>query len=168
MATEALSRRNFLRARLRPKHAPVRPPWTSESSIGTLCTGCGACVGACPENIVSLDAAHRPVLDLRHAECTFCGACAAACAEPVFARDTRPFPHVVAIGTRCLTLSGVMCRTCGDACPEEAIRFAMRLGGPAVPDLSEERCTGCGACIATCPNEAISVVTPSGEVRHAG
>jgi ferredoxin-type protein NapF len=126
-------------------------------------------VDACPAEIIALDAANRPALDLRHAECTFCAACVDACAEPVFFHDLHPaFPHVAEIGTRCLTLSGVTCRTCEDVCPEDAIRFAMRLGGPAIPELSFTQCTGCGACIAACPGEAIAVGTRPEETRHGG
>jgi ferredoxin-type protein NapF len=61
------------------------------------------------------------------------------------------------ISDACLTHAGVVCQVCGDACPERAIRFALRRGGPPVPSLEEDRCTGCGACAPVCPAGAISL-----------
>jgi len=46
------------------------------------CTGCGACVGACPESAVHLEAG-RPITDRE--QCTACGACVSAC--PAEARE---------------------------------------------------------------------------------
>ena len=153
----SLSRRKFLSGRLRNAPAPLRPPWTDETSILDACTACGACVGACPQGILAAGADGRPVLSFAENECTFCGACAEACPEPVFASlDTRAFAHVVAIGTSCLAGKGIHCQTCGDTCPEGAIRFRPRIGGPPLPELRADACTGCGACIAACPAEAIS------------
>jgi ferredoxin-type protein NapF len=160
LTAEALSRRNFLRARLKPGPPPVRPPWTTEAAVKDFCTGCGACKDVCPTGVIALDGEQHPYLDFRAAECTQCGACAEACEAPVFTRSLVPaFAHIAVIGTSCLTFQGVMCRTCGETCREGAIRFHMRIGGPAIPELSEQDCTGCGACIATCPGDAITAGT---------
>jgi ferredoxin-type protein NapF len=51
--------------------------------------------------------------------------------------------------------------SCRDACPEQAIVFRPRIGGVFVPDPTEEACTGCGACIAPCPTQAILLVERS-------
>lgn len=48
------------------------------------------------------------------------------------------------IGSTCLTLGGVGCGSCADACPEAAIRLRPRLGGPPVATLDARSCTGCG------------------------
>ena len=63
----------------------------------------------------------------------------------------------LAISDACLARAGVVCQTCGDACPERAIRFALRRGGPPLPGVDEDRCTGCGACVPVCPVSAISL-----------
>ncbi len=162
----SLSRRRFLTGS-RPKE-PFRPlpPWVSPATAAQ-CTGCGACVSACPTGIVSL-AGGNLGLDFTFGECTFCGACAEACPEPVFDQK-RPAPalrHVIEIGENCLPRSGVVCQSCRDACPEQAIRFAPRIGGPFLPVLNESLCTGCGACVAPCPVAAIDA-TPRREKAHA-
>jgi ferredoxin-type protein NapF len=159
------SRRNLLLGLRQSTPPPVRPPWTSETSIAEACTHCGACAEACGPGLISLGAGGLPALDFTAGECTFCAACADACPEPVFpdvAERKRAFSHVVAIGSTtaaspCLTHRGVVCQTCRDECPEAAIRFAFRIGGPAVPQVVEDLCTGCGACIAACPADAIEI-----------
>lgn len=141
----------------------VRPPWSREASIAAHCTGCGDCAVACPEQIIRLDARSHPVVDFGQSECTFCAACADACAVPVFTldHDGPVFPHHMAIEASCLARRSVVCQTCGDACPEAAIRFRPVLGETPSPELDVDRCTGCGACVGICPVGAIAVVHSS-------
>jgi ferredoxin-type protein NapF len=154
------SRRRLIFGQRDHRPPPVRPPWSSEASIAAHCTGCGDCAVACPEQIFRLDGRSRPVVDFGRGECTFCGDCAEACVAPVFtARENGPaFPHRMAIGAGCLARRSVFCQTCGDACPEAAIRFRAVLGEPPRPELEADRCTGCGACVGICPVGAIGVV----------
>ena len=35
------------------------------------------------------------------------------------------------------------------------LRFTPRQGGVPVPQLEEDRCTGCGNCVSVCPVSAI-------------
>ncbi|NIX75927.1 ferredoxin-type protein NapF [Microvirga terricola] len=161
-----LGRRRFLTGRIVARASAIRPPWTTEETIASSCVHCEACVTACPQGILQLDADRLPAVDFSGAECTFCGACAAACPEPVFAeQNSAAFFHIAAIGEACFAARGIVCQSCGDACPENAIRFKARIGEPAQPVLSEDLCTGCGACIVTCPTSAITVSTR--ESRHA-
>ena len=152
-APEGFSRRGFLTARPAPGFRPL-PPGASMATLAA-CTGCGDCVAACPQQIL-LVAEGRVAVDFSLDECTFCGACATACPEPVFS-DSRAMQHVAAISDACLARQGVTCMSCRDACPEDAIRFIPRMGGPFLPDLSPAACTGCGACIAPCPADAIAM-----------
>ncbi|NRG18191.1 ferredoxin-type protein NapF [Rhizobiales bacterium] len=161
LAATDLSRRNFLTGRARTAPPPLRPPWTREEAIASACTGCGACIDACPEAILSPGSNGRPMLSFAENECTFCRACADACPEPVFLEaNERAFAHVAAIEESCFAKTGVHCQSCGDACPETAIRFRPRLGGAPVPEIEAGRCTGCGACAAICPAHAIIMNTP--------
>ncbi|MEQ8603190.1 MAG: ferredoxin-type protein NapF [Marivibrio sp.] len=152
------------RALLRGRPAgppPVRPPWTDEARLADACTRCGACLSACPEDILVAGSGGLPAVDF-HAgggECIFCHACVDACPEPVFeAERDPPWRLSVTIAQdRCLPHAGVHCEACRDACPEGAIRFAPRLGGPPTPEILPERCTGCGACVGVCPEEAVAI-----------
>lgn len=161
-------RRAFLTGRrASPQPEGIRPPWSRAASVAISCTGCGACAPACPQGIVALDEAKRPVLSFSTSACSFCGACAQACPEPVFDLSLPAFTHVAAIGASCFASRGIVCQSCGDACPESAIRFRPRLGGPALPELSADRCTGCGACITACPAQAIAAQPRPMEAAHA-
>ncbi|QJP15197.1 ferredoxin-type protein NapF [Starkeya sp. ORNL1] len=165
MGRQGLDRRTFLSGGFAAEHL-VRPPWTRDSVIAEACSGCGACIPACPQSIISLDRRRRPVVEFDAGECTFCGRCADACPEPVFDRSIAPFPHIAVIGDTCFPARGIVCQSCGDACPEMAISFRLRLGGPALPFIAADRCTGCGACIAACPADAIAATVPKREAPH--
>ena len=156
-----LSRRDLLSGRPGRRPAPL-PPGVTAASLAA-CTGCGACVSACPEAILQI-VDGRVSVDFGHGGCTFCGACAAACAEPVFLAGAV-MAHVAAISGACLARAGIACMTCRDACPEDAIRFRPRAGGPFLPALDAGLCTGCGACIAPCP--AAAIVTRQRETADA-
>jgi Fe-S-cluster-containing hydrogenase component 2 len=66
-------------------------------------------------------------------------------------------PSIAAIGESCLARAGVVCQACADACPERAIRFPLRRGGP-LPAVEQDRCTGCNACAPVCPVGAIELI----------
>jgi ferredoxin-type protein NapF len=165
-ATIDRSRRAFLfgAAAAPEADAALRLPWALPNAFLNACTGCGSCVSACPEGIVALDDQRRAVVDFRRGEgmCSFCGACADSCPEPVFLAAAeravaRPWSLRIAIGADCLTHDGVMCQTCKDACSDGAIRLVYAAGRIAQPAVDLERCTGCGACVAPCPAEAITI-----------
>lgn len=125
------------------------------ASLGE-CTRCGDCVWACPEGVLGL-ADDGVVLLPDRGECTFCGTCAEVCEEPVFAVDLS-MSHTFVISNDCLVQAGITCMSCRDACPEEAISMQPRIGGPFLPVLNQSACTGCGACVAPCPADAIHAV----------
>ena len=138
---------------------PVRLPWAlSETAFTDGCSRCGDCLPVCPTGIIGKGRGGFPLLDFSHGECTFCGACVEACPEPLFrSRSEAPFPHVMAIGASCLPKHGIECRSCGDACEPVAITFQFNARRLAEPVLDSARCTGCGAGMAACPANAISL-----------
>ena len=165
MQQETRSRREFLTGNRQMGAAPIRPPGVLANALAA-CTGCGNCSEHCPTTIIDL-ADGLPAIDFSKGECTFCGACAANCPESVFTGVTKGFDHVIAIAASCLPYHGVDCQACRDVCPTGAIRFRPVRGGPFLPDLVVESCTGCGACISVCPVDAVAVAPLSGEVAHA-
>ncbi len=171
MVLPARTRRGFLTGRSSEDQGRIfpsgriLPPGATETSVQN-CSGCGACVDACPTKIISIRSG-VPVVDFRHSECTFCGKCAERCPENVFpAGSAGGFAHYAAIGDGCLANNYVDCQACRDSCPAGAIRFRPRLGGPFVPELDAEACTGCGACIAVCPADSITIKPRRQEVAH--
>lgn len=143
--------------------APLRPPWTlDEPAFLDACTGCGACVERCPERVLATGAGRHPVFDPRAGECTFCGACAAGCPTGAIDRSRHAWSLRAMAGEACLPRRGVVCSSCRDACPEQAIRFPLATSLP-VPDVDPARCTGCGACVAPCPVQAMGLARISEE-----
>lgn len=159
------TRRSFLSGGSRLP-SPIRPPGTTTAGLDR-CTACGACAQACPTGIIALSQG-LPAVSFVLGECTFCGACAEACPEPVFERDSPiAFRHVAAISKACLAERGIACMTCRDACPQDAVLFRPRIGGPFTPDVVTDACNGCGACVAPCPAAAVRMVERNVEPAHA-
>nr|WP_082562829.1 MULTISPECIES: ferredoxin-type protein NapF [unclassified Rhizobium] len=150
------TRRSFLLGTTAKRSDLIRPPGTISSNFQS-CTGCGLCVERCPTGVIKL-VDGRPSLDFTSAECTFCGECRLACPEPVFEPEgALRFDHFASITDACLAKRDIACQSCGESCPENAIRFKPRLGGPFIPYLDEHACIGCGACVRVCPVSAITV-----------
>jgi ferredoxin-type protein NapF len=74
-------------------------------------------------------------------------------------RPTQSPPGQVkaVVKPECLTRHGVVCRSCGEQCETGAIRFHFIKGGVAQPQVEPALCTGCGACFAVCPAQAIAL-----------
>lgn len=158
--TVAVGRLQFLRGDFRGRRLPVRPPWAlSEAAFVDACTRCGDCARACPEGIVVDGSGGYPEIRFARGECTFCGDCATACPTAALSDpDGRaPWDLRAAIDDSCLSRKGITCQVCGDHCPEGAIRFRPALGGVATPAIDADACTGCGACVAPCPVDAVTV-----------
>lgn len=140
--------------------APVcRPPWAvAEAEFAAGCSGCGACLEACPQAILVRGAGDKPVVDFSRGGCSYCRGCADVCPEPVFSGpEVAPWALSMVITDRCLALAGVFCQSCRDACEVAAISFDRRPGAVPVPVLQADRCNGCGFCISVCPEQAIAI-----------
>ncbi len=154
-------KRGFLRGRVF-RHSPdaVRPPWSgSAARFYDVCTRCNSCISACPEKILFAGDGGFPEVNFQLGECTFCAQCTSACTDDVF--DLPPhdvekaWSLTAEITPSCLSLNAVLCRTCGESCPVEAINFHLRTGGIAVPAIQSSDCTGCGACLYVCPKNSV-------------
>lgn len=72
--------------------------------------------------------------------------------------DRSRTPHSVArVGAGCLESQGIVCRRCGEACADRAVRFLPLPAGLVRPVIDPMRCTGCADCVAACPAEAIAM-----------
>lgn len=142
---------------------PMRPPWTDEANILAHCTGCQLCITACPEGILFKGVRNRPEVNFAGNECTFCQECVAACPEPVFrSTQTQSWPMKAEITGSCLTKNGFECDLCHDECPESALVLD-RSVRPAMMTIDTDTCTGCGACLSTCPQQSILITDPRTE-----
>jgi len=140
----------------------TRPPWSDERHLAAACDACGDCVPACELELISIDNGGLPVLSFLSEGCSLCGDCLSACAAGAIGslRESQAaaFPHRLDVSTRCLSLKGVSCRLCEDACEARAIRFRLMTEGRALAMVSAERCTGCGTCLAVCPESAFDLI----------
>ena len=157
------SRRRFFGRSTRV--SPFRPPWSMPEAVFVdACTRCDDCVSACPTGLLKRGYGGYPVADFTAASCTFCGECSDACATSAISRElaAAPWSFSIHIADGCLAHQRVECRVCGELCEAGAIRFRPTLGGVSRPEIDRAACTGCGACLAPCPVNAIArVARPS-------
>jgi len=169
----AINRMQFLRGMFSARRAPKRPPWSlPEIQFLDSCERCDDCIKACPETILIKGRGGFPEVDFSQAGCSFCGQCLGACKGRALlgavedrggAWDLR-----AEITGECLSMRGVVCRSCGEVCDERAIRFRLEVGGIARPLLDESVCSGCGACFSVCPVRSVLIDAPAPEIqRHS-
>ncbi len=169
MTSPDISRRSFLRGKIKsPDKAVIRPPWSlEEATFIERCNRCNSCISACPEKIITAGDGGFPEINFRQGECTFCHECVNSCEANAFkpinlaALDKDAWSLKIEILSKCLSLNAVVCRICGDNCDEQAISFKLQLGGVSTPVVDNGVCTGCGNCLFTCPENAISIQNKS-------
>jgi ferredoxin-type protein NapF len=155
-----INRRQFLRGDFSGRKTVPRPPWAlAEAAFIVACTRCRDCIDACPQHILVADKDARPTVDFGRGECTFCGKCVEACQPRALEKreGAPPWQLKAQIQNNCLAKSNVVCRTCGDACTVQAIRFRPTVMAAAQPEVDTALCTGCGACYVPCPAQAIRI-----------
>ena len=164
------SRRDFFNALRKPadiisktshkEDLLVRPPYgLNESLFQSECPACEsqACVASCEQEIILIRADKTPMLNFTKTGCTFCEDCAVACPSTVLSLEHQHTAENInalfRISTEgCVAHHGVICFSCKEPCIDDAILF----NGMFNPVIDEDRCTGCGYCMARCPTQAIS------------
>jgi len=160
MSSTNLNRRQFLNFGRHKETEIIRPPWAgNEEFFQHACTRCGDCIAACTENILVREGLNGfPRVDFQRGVCTFCADCVQACPTMALNRSSPEAWTIKAhIGDACLAQQQVICTTCSEQCEAEAIHFSPLVGAIAQPEINTNVCTGCGACAAPCPSQAIEV-----------
>jgi len=159
------SRRQFLRGHFKKNEFVIRPPWAvPEEQFIAECTRCDECITICPEKVIQKGQGGFPEIVFDRSGCEFCEECLEVCKPKVLNKteeDAQPWFIKAEINSKCITYHGTICRTCGEACDDGAIRFKLEPGKVAEPLLSTDKCTGCGFCIAMCPVDAVVISVPS-------
>jgi ferredoxin-type protein NapF len=166
------SRRALFRGRFSQK-GKVQPvitmPWMLPLETFTdKCTRCSECIDVCPESVLEKGDGGFPTINFQKGECTFCGDCVDACDMPVFkSKEEKPWDLVaeivkdasasVSLDGACMAYQGVMCQSCKDVCDVRAVKLNYSALGMPVPEVNNELCTGCGACVSVCPTSAIKI-----------
>ena len=135
------------------------PPWASNlKAFKDFCTGCGKCAAACEDNLIIFKENELPVIDFSQGQCSFCGNCARSCPSGAlhFSPDLPPWHLHVFINENCLVQKKVLCQLCQEQCEQEAIIFSQVGLSMQLPEILNDQCNGCGACLAQCPADAIS------------
>lgn len=176
-----ITRMQLLRGDLKAKNNPFRPPWAiPEEYFVDYCTRCDKCIDACFDELIVKGRGGFPQMDFKQGGCDFCEDCLNACEAsalkkiPVNNNSNKreessensseshlPPWHIKANIdlTNCLSMNATICRSCGESCDDKAIKFDLKLGGIAQPVLNLEQCSGCGACLAVCPVQVISLTS---------
>ena len=155
-----------LRRLLPDTSLPVRPPGAHpEDQFSGLCARCGACIRACPYQIIrpdfgssGLSGLLTPTLDYSKAHCfEYCNECAKVCPTGAIEQLALEAKLNLAIGlavvdrNRCLAWHDrLYCMVCLEFCPYLAIE-AVEHNGVNCPVVKPDMCRGCGACQVECP-----------------
>lgn len=161
------SKRNLLRGRLHPSSnrknspPPLYPPWALPApGFVDICTRCNECLTHCPEQIIVEGDGGFPEIHFQKGECTFCEKCVEVCDSGALLKTTpeqQPWVIVAHIKDTCLAFHNVTCSRCADECESRSIKLNYSVHGISIPEVNNDNCTGCGACVGVCPVSAIAV-----------
>lgn len=161
------SRRRFFRGQVKTKQT-LRLPWVINEAVFTAgCTQCQECISSCETQIIVKDQDGFPKVDFTLGECTFCNACIDSCKQPLFFNSfsddstldntQKAWPISLNINDKCLAKNNIYCQSCRDECETSAIKFSFLDSAIPQPQLNDIDCTQCGACISSCPQDAINI-----------
>lgn len=152
----------------------VSPPGSvSVARFLDRCTGCGLCITACPTHVLrpsmlqhGLRGVLKPYLDFTQGFCNFdCNICSTVCPEgailplpPAEKKETQialaEFHRELCIVQR----NHTECGACTEHCPTKALYTTVG----KFPGVAPMHCIGCGSCVGTCPQGAISLQAGEG------
>jgi len=149
----------------------IRPPAALESvKLYSVCTRCGSCIKACPTRILTEDIRITPgfltpkVIFADGYCLETCNRCSVVCpsgAITLFRVEAKSQIHMglAEINTKdCLLVSQKECDRCKAVCPYDAVEIVVSaVNSSVLPEISGEKCVGCGACMIVCPVSCISI-----------
>jgi len=149
----------FMTGQVTKVNSDVHLPWLKNAEdFLDKCTQCEACMQRCPEEIIKKGEGGYPTVDFSLGECTFCRACTEHCPEDLFdTEQSVAWPLDLKVTDSCFTEKGIVCQSCRDACEPQAISFYYEAGEIPKPEINLSSCTSCGACVSSCPANAISL-----------
>lgn len=141
----------------------VRPPGAChEKEFIEKCLRCGACVKACPffalTPVLQANVFDRgtPTLRVGQAYCRFCenfpciNACTSGALDLTNLSGQQRIATARIIAENCLRSNGTDCTECVKKCQSIAVAICLPESSK-IPEISQEKCSGCGACAAVCP-----------------
>ncbi len=152
----------------------LRPPGSvREIELSALCVRCGNCVRSCPTGIIRPDLSPRtvtallvPALDFGKNHCLeTCNLCGQNCPSGAIAPLPLTEKSEARIGLARIDTPGCLlglekeCGACSLVCKRDAIvETFSRETYTVSAEVDNDRCTGCGACVAVCPPRVITVL----------
>ena len=138
---------------------------TGESACPAGCLGCGDCVAVCAYDAITIDDTTRlPVIDADR--CTGCGVCTRACPRHLLElRDKGPRGFRVWVACSNHEKGAVARKQCSVACigcgkcVKTCTNDAVTLEGN-LASIDPAKCRLCGKCVAACPTGAIHSTLP--------
>ena len=144
----------------------VPPGAISLENLKLKCTGCQACISACPNGIIrpaameyGIDGMFLPVIGFDHHFCAFdCNICTTVCPNGAIRPLKLEEKKQVQLGVakfhidRCIpNTNGTDCGACDEHCPTKAVSMVPYGDGLRIPEVNPEICLGCGGCEYVCP-----------------
>jgi ferredoxin len=152
------------------KHKGLKHPPGSgidRKKFESICTGCGDCIRACPYRTIfplfnSKLEKNIPNIDPNFRACMLCKdypcirSCKPKALRPLKKKELPKLGQAKSLFDHCSNskLENDFCNICKNICPVENVISFKKNGKPK---FSSE-CTGCGICVASCPNFPKAIV----------
>jgi ferredoxin len=146
---------------------PALPPGTQRAKrYAETCISCHLCVSICPTGVLvpafwdsTTKGWMQPKMDFTRGFCDdTCHACTRICPtdaiQPLTLKEKQSVQIGVAVLVKnlCIPVSErEPCAKCAEVCPTDAIKLNPYLRDLLLPEILQDQCTGCGACVTICP-----------------